>query len=174
MPWQPTCTGAPGPSSRCAVHAVHFACCAWTAVHCLRFLGRQALPPGAPRVFWALHCTRPCLSPWPAGLAGCPGGMLCLAGAPGIAPCSAFKSPEPNTDTAAEMIAHAWRDCLSNQASPPPTGTPTDVCTSPPPSLQAKWSSIDFDYLAYAQLRWGEYYRRRDEFLAAAEAAFPA
>ena len=40
------------------------------------------------------------------------------------------------------------------------------------PSLQAKWSSIDFDYLAYAQLRWGEYRRRKDEFLAQAQAAF--
>ena len=37
---------------------------------------------------------------------------------------------------------------------------------------QAKWSSIDFDYLSYAQLRWAEYRRRRDEFLAAAAAAF--
>jgi ethanolamine kinase len=36
--------------------------------------------------------------------------------------------------------------------------------------LQAKWSKIDFDYLAYAQLRWGEYHRRKTEFLGAAEA----
>lgn len=38
--------------------------------------------------------------------------------------------------------------------------------------LQAKWSSIDFDYLSYAKLRWGEYSRRRDEFLAQAGTAF--
>lgn len=31
---------------------------------------------------------------------------------------------------------------------------------------QAKWSKIDFDYLQYAQLRWGEYFKRKDEFLA--------
>ncbi|GAB4813812.1 hypothetical protein N2152v2_000858 [Parachlorella kessleri] len=36
----------------------------------------------------------------------------------------------------------------------------------------AKWSSIDFDYLQYAQLKWGEYFKRRDAFLAAAEEAF--
>jgi ethanolamine kinase len=33
--------------------------------------------------------------------------------------------------------------------------------------LQAAWSDIDFDYLEYAGLRWGEYYKRRDEFLGA-------
>ncbi|PSC74962.1 putative ethanolamine kinase [Micractinium conductrix] len=38
--------------------------------------------------------------------------------------------------------------------------------------LQARWSSIDFDYLQYALLRWGEYFKRRDEFLAGAAAAF--
>ena len=43
---------------------------------------------------------------------------------------------------------------------------------APPRWLQAKWSSIDFDYLAYSQLRWGEYRRRKDEFLAQALAAF--
>jgi hypothetical protein len=42
------------------------------------------------------------------------------------------------------------------------------------PLLQAKWSSIDFDYLAYAKLKWDEYHKRKEEFLAAAEAAFPA
>jgi hypothetical protein len=31
--------------------------------------------------------------------------------------------------------------------------------------LQAKWSSIDFDYLGYAKLRWAEYRRRKPEFL---------
>ncbi|KAI7845556.1 hypothetical protein COHA_000847 [Chlorella ohadii] len=36
--------------------------------------------------------------------------------------------------------------------------------------LQAKWSKIDFDYLAYAQLRWSEYHRRKAEFIAAADA----
>lgn len=35
-------------------------------------------------------------------------------------------------------------------------------------SPQAKWSRIEFDYLQYAQLRWGEYFRRKDEFLGAA------
>lgn len=33
---------------------------------------------------------------------------------------------------------------------------------------QAKWSKIDFDYLQYAALRWGEYHRRKAEFLSAA------
>jgi hypothetical protein len=42
----------------------------------------------------------------------------------------------------------------------------------PAQCLQAKWSSIDFDYLSYSQLRWAEYRRRRDEFLTAAAAAF--
>ena len=49
------------------------------------------------------------------------------------------------------------------------------VSTCPPCALlvvQAKWSSIDFDYLSYAKLRWGEYFRRRDEFLAQAATAF--
>ena len=31
--------------------------------------------------------------------------------------------------------------------------------------LQAKWSSIDFDYMAYAKLRVDEYYKRRSDFL---------
>jgi ethanolamine kinase len=31
--------------------------------------------------------------------------------------------------------------------------------------VQAKWSAIDFDYLAYSKLRWAEYYRRKEEFL---------
>ena len=34
--------------------------------------------------------------------------------------------------------------------------------------LQAKFSSVDFDYAAYAHVKWGEYYKRKDEFLAAA------
>jgi len=38
------------------------------------------------------------------------------------------------------------------------------------PLHQARWSPIDFDYLGYAELRWGEYRRRKLEFLAAAEA----
>lgn len=33
--------------------------------------------------------------------------------------------------------------------------------------LQAKWSSIDFDYMGYARLRLDEYYKRKDEFLNA-------
>lgn len=37
--------------------------------------------------------------------------------------------------------------------------------------LQAKWSTIDFDYLSYAELRWSEYHRRKAEFIAAANAA---
>lgn len=39
-------------------------------------------------------------------------------------------------------------------------------------AAQAKWSKIDFDYLSYARLRWDEYFRRKDEFLAAAAATF--
>jgi ethanolamine kinase len=31
--------------------------------------------------------------------------------------------------------------------------------------LQAAWSSIDFDYMAYAKLRVDEYRRRKDDFL---------
>lgn len=31
--------------------------------------------------------------------------------------------------------------------------------------LQAKWSSIDFDYMSYANLRLHEYYNRKDEFI---------
>jgi len=31
--------------------------------------------------------------------------------------------------------------------------------------LQAKWSSIDFDYMEYARVRLDEYYKRKDEFL---------
>ena len=31
--------------------------------------------------------------------------------------------------------------------------------------LQAKWSSIDFDYMEYASVRLHEYYKRKDEFL---------
>ena len=33
--------------------------------------------------------------------------------------------------------------------------------------LQAKWSSIDFDYIEYASLRLGEYYKRKNEFIDA-------
>ncbi len=39
-------------------------------------------------------------------------------------------------------------------------------------ALQAKWSSIDFDYLGYAQLRGAEYRRRKGEFLADAARVF--
>lgn len=38
-------------------------------------------------------------------------------------------------------------------------------------TVQAKWSTIDFDYLSYAELRWSEYHRRKAEFIAAANAA---
>lgn len=38
--------------------------------------------------------------------------------------------------------------------------------------MQARWSSIDFDYMGYAALRWGEYRRRRDEFLSQAASVF--
>lgn len=38
--------------------------------------------------------------------------------------------------------------------------------------MQAKWSSIDFDYLSYAKLRWDEYHRRKGEFMAAAAEVF--
>ena len=39
---------------------------------------------------------------------------------------------------------------------------------------QARWSSIDFDYLAYARLRWHEARHRQAEFLGAAAVAFPS
>lgn len=42
----------------------------------------------------------------------------------------------------------------------------------PAPWVQANWSSVDFDYLGFAKHRWGEYFRRKDEFLAGAAAAF--
>jgi ethanolamine kinase len=32
--------------------------------------------------------------------------------------------------------------------------------------IQARYSPIDFDYFSYSKLRWSEYYRRKDEFLA--------
>ena len=32
--------------------------------------------------------------------------------------------------------------------------------------LQAKYSSVDFEYAEYAAIRWKEYFRRKDEFLA--------
>ena len=37
--------------------------------------------------------------------------------------------------------------------------------------MQARWSQIEFDYMDYAKLRWGEYMRRKDEFLAEAKQA---
>ena len=40
--------------------------------------------------------------------------------------------------------------------------------------MQARWSAIDFDYMGYAALRWSEYWRRRDEFLAGAAGAAAA
>ena len=35
--------------------------------------------------------------------------------------------------------------------------------------LQAKYSPIDFDYVEYWALRWGEYHKRKDAFLAAVD-----
>uniref|UniRef100_A0A7S0VNF9 ethanolamine kinase n=1 Tax=Polytomella parva TaxID=51329 RepID=A0A7S0VNF9_9CHLO len=32
--------------------------------------------------------------------------------------------------------------------------------------IQARYSAIDFDYLEYSELRWGEFRRRREEFMA--------
>ena len=32
--------------------------------------------------------------------------------------------------------------------------------------LQARYSPVDFDYMGYIDLRWSEYYRRKQEFLA--------
>jgi ethanolamine kinase len=40
--------------------------------------------------------------------------------------------------------------------------------------MQARWSKIDFDYMGYAELRWGEYRRRKDEFIKQAEEAAAA
>jgi ethanolamine kinase len=37
--------------------------------------------------------------------------------------------------------------------------------------MQARWSKIDFDYMGYAELRWGEYRRRKEEFLKEAKDA---
>ncbi|KXZ49428.1 hypothetical protein GPECTOR_21g654 [Gonium pectorale] len=39
--------------------------------------------------------------------------------------------------------------------------------------VQARYSPIDFDYLAYAKMRWAEYHRRKAEFFALVDAAFP-
>ena len=35
--------------------------------------------------------------------------------------------------------------------------------------LQARYSPIDFDYMSYSGLRWQEYFRRKEEFLAHAK-----
>ncbi|KAG7668878.1 hypothetical protein Ndes2526B_g00589 [Nannochloris sp. 'desiccata'] len=37
--------------------------------------------------------------------------------------------------------------------------------------IQARWSKIDFDYMEYAGMRWGEYKRRKNEFLSEAKEA---
>ena len=37
--------------------------------------------------------------------------------------------------------------------------------------MQARWSTIEFDYMGYAELRWSEYKRRKDEFLKQAHEA---
>ncbi|GIL81388.1 hypothetical protein Vretimale_1059 [Volvox reticuliferus] len=39
--------------------------------------------------------------------------------------------------------------------------------------IQARYSPIDFDYLEYSQMRWAEYYRRKDEFFALVDRLFP-
>lgn len=39
--------------------------------------------------------------------------------------------------------------------------------------LQAQWSLLDFDYLEYARVRWGECAARSDAFLEAAARRFP-
>lgn len=36
--------------------------------------------------------------------------------------------------------------------------------------LQARFSPIHFDYVGYARLRWGEFFQKRDKFLARAHA----
>lgn len=38
--------------------------------------------------------------------------------------------------------------------------------------LQARWSEIEFDYMQYSTLRWGEYRRRKDEFIAQVRRVF--
>ncbi len=38
--------------------------------------------------------------------------------------------------------------------------------------VQARYSPIDFDYMAYHALRWGEFERRKEEFLGRAERVF--
>jgi ethanolamine kinase len=38
--------------------------------------------------------------------------------------------------------------------------------------IQARYSPIDFDYMGYVGLRWGEYYRRKEEFLGKARQLF--
>jgi hypothetical protein len=38
--------------------------------------------------------------------------------------------------------------------------------------VQARYSPIDFDYMGYHELRFGEYRRRKAEFVARAAAAF--
>ena len=39
--------------------------------------------------------------------------------------------------------------------------------------LQAKYSPIDFDYMEYCALRWGEYHRQKARFLAELDAFLP-
>ena len=38
--------------------------------------------------------------------------------------------------------------------------------------LQARYSPIEFDYMGYVNLRWSEYYRRKEEFLCDVDAYF--
>ena len=38
--------------------------------------------------------------------------------------------------------------------------------------IQACYSPIDFDYMQYSGLRWGEYYRRKEEFLGKAREVY--
>ena len=38
--------------------------------------------------------------------------------------------------------------------------------------IQARYSPIDFDYMGYVGLRWGEYHRRKEEFMGKAKQIF--
>lgn len=54
--------------------------------------------------------------------------------------------------------------------------TQTSACLNFPlyviRSSQARYSPIDFDYLGYSAMRWREYYRRKEEFMAEAARLF--
>jgi hypothetical protein len=44
--------------------------------------------------------------------------------------------------------------------------------TARPWCSQARYSPVDFDYMSYSALRWGECKRRWQEFMARAEQVF--